>query len=724
MKVYRLLRFSLCLTALTLSFSIATAKNRSVARQWNEELLAAIRLSIPDPPAHARNLFHTAVAMYGAWAAYDDVSVGYLFNEKISPRPADVLGARNVAISHAAYRILRARFASGVNSPAILSNIDARLISLGHSPLAAQGPSSNTNLPEDLGKRAADAVLAWSENDGFAQSSHPQAYTATINPNLALPMPVLGTNSSFVPNMPLGFGVPVGTQPNFWQPLALTVRVSQNGLPLSGGVQSFIGVQSLATTPFSLTRTNSLLPWLDPFGGPSRLSVPGSASAESNIYQEEALKVLISSSELNDMDWVNFSPSAIGNNPLGTDDGVGYAINPVTGGMYVENLARRGDFYRVLAEYWADGPASETPPGHWHVLANAVADRPDFQKRLRGVGPILEGLEWDVKTYFALSSALHDAACAAWALKRYHSGPRPITMIRYLASLGQSSDPTAPAYHPQGLPLLENVSELITGASTAPGAKHEHIWDLATGTTRPGINFLGQITIYSWPGEHPSNPVPPSVATHQSRLTWMLAKDWLPFQRKTFNTPAFPGYVSGHSAFSRAAAEVLTLITGSPYFPGGLHGLRVEPNSLQIDRGPSAPVELQWAAYSDAADQAGQSRRYGGIHISEDDFHGRIIGSQVGKSAFALAEKYWKGMIFESPVGTRLTLENGVKKLHWEAIRGMYQQVQTSENLVDWQAASSTMRSYESPASWIVPESVTESPAKFYRVAWSLVPLE
>jgi len=70
---------------------------------------------------------------------------------------------------------------------------------------------------------------------------------------------------------------------------------------------------------------------------------------------------------------------------------------------------------------------------------------------------------------------------------------------------------------------------------------------------------------------------------------------------------AFPGYVFGHSTFSRAAAEELASITGSPYFPGGFHHHTVAANSMQIGLGPSADVDLQWATYYDAAFQSGLS---------------------------------------------------------------------------------------------------------------------
>ena len=179
----------------------------------------------------------------------------------------------------------------------------------------------------------------------------------------------------------------------------------------------------------------------------------------------------------------------------------------------------------------------------------------------------------------------------------------------------------------------------------------------------------------------------------------MLARDWVPFQRKTFNTPAFPGYASGHSSFSRAGAEVLTLLTGSPSFPGGFGHHTIAANSMQIDLGPSAPVDLQWNTYYDAADQAGQSRRWGGIHPSEDDFTARIIGSQVGKSAFALAEKYWTGAIASEAMFPRITrLGNSNVQVTWTAVRGMNHKVQTSPDLITWTDVTTYAQSYANGA--------------------------
>src|SRR5262245_41553117 len=142
---------------------------------------------------------------------------------------------------------------------------------------------------------------------------------------------------------------------------------------------------------------------------------------------------------------IDISPASWGNSPLGTNDGHGYAVNPVTGAPYTPQLVRRGDFARVLAEFWADGPSSETPPGHWNALANFVADNTSFVKRIGGVGPVVDDLEWDVKVYFALNAAVHEAACAAWSLKRFYGGGRPSEYCRVMGPLVQCSQLAGPS---------------------------------------------------------------------------------------------------------------------------------------------------------------------------------------------------------------------------------------------------------------------------------------
>ena len=712
----------------------------SVAREWNEELLAAIRRNVPNPPSHARNLFHTAVAMYDAWAAYDTTAVGYIYNEKISPLPADIEAARREAISYAAYRVLRNRFATGAGAATSLASFAAKLNALGYSSDFGKAAVTADTTPSETGKRIGQKILDWGKTDGFSQTAYPHAYDATVNPNMlaARTMTVTGNNGE-VPsrlNMQLGVGIPLiadiihdytaDTDPNFWQPLALSSAVSQNGIPVPGGVQTYVGVQGLATTPFSLTRTDPLKPWIDP-GPPSRLSVPGFPSASDATYKANAMDVLRKHARLNDPTVLDFSPGVYGNNPLGADTGTGHPVNPVTGLPYAPNPVKVGDFYRVLAEFWADGPNSETPPGHWEVLANEVSDNPLTVKKIRGTGPTVNDLEWDIKTYLCVSAATHDAASACWAIKRYYSGTRPITMIRYMGIKGQSSDIGGPSYHAQGLPLETDVVEVITAATAASGGKHQQVWNMYTNAYQGGVFHIGEIAVYSWPGEDYRNAPAPSIATFQAPVRWMLAKDWVPFQRKTFNTPAFPGYSSGHSTFSRAAAETLTLLTGSSSFPGGFGHHTIAANSMQIDLGPSAAVDLQWSTYYDASDQAGQSRRWGGIHPSEDDYPARMVGSQVGKAAFALAEKYWNGTIVNELMEPLVTMKDGNDVLTWKAVRGMKHKVQTSTDLVNWSDATSYTQSYvngaipgDTSGTW--PDTSPGPGPKFYRIVRTTAP--
>ncbi len=192
---------------------------------------------------------------------------------------------------------------------------------------------------------------------------------------------------------------------------------------------------------------------------------------------------------------------------------------------------------------------------------------------------------------------------------------------------GQSTDPSLPRYHVEGLPLTPGLIELVTEDTVRAGERHAHL-----------AQFVGEIAVRAWRGE------PGNRDTEVGGVAWIRGRDWIPYQRRNFVTPAFPGFTSGHSTFSRSAAEVLADLNGSPYFPGGL-GEFVAPAHayLTFEDGPSVDVHLQWATYFDAADQAGQSRLWGGIHISADDFVGRRTGQQAGLWAVARARTYFDG---------------------------------------------------------------------------------
>jgi hypothetical protein len=165
---------------------------------------------------------------------------------------------------------------------------------------------------------------------------------------------------------------------------------------------------------------------------------------------------------------------------------------------------------------------------------------------------------------------------------------------------------------------------VITAETTAAGARHVSL-----------LGHEGEISVLSYAGN------PPDPETEIGGVEWILAVDWVPYQAPTFVTPSFSGYVSGHSTFSRASAEVLTGITGTDFFPGGLGEWVIAADALEFEAGTDSGITLQWATYQDASDQAGVSRLYGGIHVRADDFAGRIIGAEVGNAAWQLAQMYY-----------------------------------------------------------------------------------
>jgi len=222
--------------------------------------------------------------------------------------------------------------------------------------------------------------------------------------------------------------------------------------------------------------------------------------------------------------------------------------------------ARLTDTQKAIAEYWADGPRSELPPGHWMLFGQFVSRRDGHT------------LDQDVKMFFALANAVFDAGIVAWDCKRAYDYVRPVTAVHFL--------------------------------------------------------FAGK-KVRAWAGPYRGTQV-------------IDGADWEPYQPVTFITPPFPEFISGHSTFSAAAAEILRSFTGSDAFGASAIVLagssKVEPGAV-----PATDVTLSWATFSDAADQAGISRRYGGIHFVQGDLQGRSGGRLVGAQVWAKALTYFNG---------------------------------------------------------------------------------
>ena len=641
-RLGELLRFRRpCATVLaSLLFLIPSlAGAESIARHWNDELLDAIRGDFARPTVHARNLFHVSVAMWDAWAAYDRYANTYLHHEKAlqvgrgRPRPPAPLPGvdtlRAETISYAAYRILSARFANSPGAAESLVSFDAKMDEFGYD---RQFTSTAGDSPAALGNRIARTVLEFGATDNSNEAGgYANLYYTPLNPPL-------------VPALPGNFTI---LDPNRWQPLALEFFIDQAGNLLLEGFPEFLGpewgqVRAFSLKPEDLTihQRGNFEYWV--FHDPGPPPLLGTPSEEYCKWGVEMVALWSSHLDPDVGPMIDISPGSIGNSPLpapgdyeayynferGGDSGLGHPVNPVTGEPYARQIVPLGDYARVLAEFWADGPDSETPPGHWFTIANYVSDHPLTQKRFGGKGRLLDDLEWDVKVYFALGRAMHDVAVAAWGAKGWYDYVRPISAIRYMAGLGQSSDPGGLSYHPGGLRLYPGKIEVVTVETSAPGERHEDL-----------RGNRGKIALHAWKGPDYIEDPEADVAG----VGWILAEDWWPYQRPSFVTPPFAGYVSGHSTFSRAAAELLTLLTGSEFFPGGLGEFFCPKQEfLVFEDGPSVDIMLQWATYQDASDQTSLSRIWGGIHPPADDLPGRVMGARIGKDAFALAERYFR----------------------------------------------------------------------------------
>jgi hypothetical protein len=223
------------------------------------------------------------------------------------------------------------------------------------------------------------------------------------------------------------------------------------------------------------------------------------------------------------------------------------------------------DGQKTIAEYWADGPRSELPPGHWNLFAQFVSrrDRHGIEEH---------GIDLDVKLFFTLTNAIFDAGICAWDNKCAYASVRPITAVRYL--------------------------------------------------------FRGK-RVVAWSG-----PFRGSGSIDGAT--------WLPFQPPTFPTPPFPEYSSGHSNFSAAGAEILRQFTGKDVFGASV---RIAAGSSRVEPGgaPARDVTLSWATFSEAADQAGLSRRYGGIHFEQGDLDARLTGRLAARRAWVKAQAYFQG---------------------------------------------------------------------------------
>ena len=207
-------------------------------------------------------------------------------------------------------------------------------------------------------------------------------------------------------------------------------------------------------------------------------------------------------------------------------------------------------------------------------------------------------LDDDAQLFFALGNAVMDAGIATWEAKTFYDYTRPIRAIRELGELG----------------LIGEFNEDLGGFAIEAWA------GLGRGTqTILDTDFI----TYQTPGDHPS--------------------------------PPFAEYTSGHSSFSAAGAEILRSFTGSDEFGGNV---TFEPGESRFEIGitPHETVTLEWDTFTDAADEAGSSRIYGGIHFEDADLNGRQLGREVGQSVWEQAQFFIEGGEQPEPKTTNLPI--------------------------------------------------------------------
>jgi PAP2 superfamily len=478
--------------------------------KWNERLLETIRDNprITGPTVSARSIGVLHTATYDAWAAYDAVADDTRQRLAADPnlrRPEAerTTANKSKAISFAAYRVLLNLFPSRASIFNKYLTDSVALGGLGYS--LADASSTDPTTPQGVGNLAAQAVLDFRATDGSNQTLNPSNNTVTYPDNTA-----------YTPPNPWN----QVTDPTKWQQLCvLTATGATNNMPP-------IPPDNACGTPppnSNYALQNPATPqWknVKPFGPldqnthyPPQFQLPGPPSGTADIDLE------------------------------------------------LKDASNLSEVQKAKADYWADGPRSEFPPGHMAVFAQALS-------RMRK-----NTLDQDAKLFFALGSALMDASISSWAAKYHYNSVRPVTAIR----------------------------ERYTGK-----------------------------TVNSWLG--PGKGFGP-----------VLGQNWLPYQELTVVTPPFPEYVSGHSTFSAAARTVLLQFYGNNDAFNAKVVIKAGSSKIEPGIAPSKDITVTWKTLSDAADDAGWSRRWGGIHFVSGDQQGRALGRLIGYNDWNKALTYFDG---------------------------------------------------------------------------------
>jgi hypothetical protein len=508
-----------------------TVPSQTVVTDWNCATLTEITpvASKIGPPPAARALAIAHTCMYDAWSVYDATAASTLGNTPRRPASERTNANKAKAISYAAYNCLLNLFSQAPgDAPAV--RLAAVMTAHGYDP---NDTSTDLTTPQGIGNVAAARVIHFRRNDGSNQYGNLSAsgvpysdYTGYTPRNAPLPYCTPQTAAS-ASCLPLNVADPL-----HWQPLT----------SVTGATQHFITPFWERVTPFALTAATEFDKQIP---APDIQADPTVPPAQNAHYQANVAFTVQNSEAL--------------------------------------DLQRK-----LIVEYWADGPNSVLPPGHWGFFAQFVSARDQHS------------IDDDIKMFFAMHNASFDASIVCWHAKRQYDGVRPITAARYLA---QGTTVTALGGPGAGGPVF-------TPPATQLGA--------------------------------------PPVGTANAMY---LAQGWIPYNPGSNLSPSFPAYFSGHSVFSSASATVLKLVTGSDTFgysqvlPTDLGRVEPCPPYFCPTGIPAVPTTFTYPTFSSAAAEAGQSRLYGGIHFSDDNTTGQTVGALVGQQAWALSQLYFAGLI-------------------------------------------------------------------------------
>lgn len=216
--------------------------------------------------------------------------------------------------------------------------------------------SLNLTTPQGIGNAAADAVIAARRFDNSNQYGD---LAAGAYADFTRYAPV-NLAALFCNPLTLGACTPNAADIGRWQPLTGD----------TGTVQRFIAPHWFLVRPFALSAATDFDKWPEVAAGPNYRQSP-------QRYQADVDEMVQISGQL--------TPQQ-----------------------------------KLIVEYWADGPASELPPGHWALYAQHVSRRDALD------------IDQDAKLFFAMHNASLDAGIVAWYYKRLWDGVRPITAVRAL----------------------------------------------------------------------------------------------------------------------------------------------------------------------------------------------------------------------------------------------------------------------------------------------------